>query len=158
MKELTILDTLTLSVPDNFREMNESEKKSLRYVGSGPAAVLKSEEDHMIVNLGYKSPGRLMSSLFSEETLAKGAEKGIRKASGAYGYRLLGFGECRVGGKTGTSFRYTYQAQGIDMAAECCVVKVNGTFFYLYVYYRAEREEESCRIWKEILERVRWAA
>ena len=100
----------------------------------------------------------LMSSLFSEETLAKGAEKGIRKASGAYGYRLLGFGECRVGGKTGTSFRYTYQAQGIDMAAECCVVKVNGTFFYLYVYYREERKEESCRIWKEILERVRWAA
>lgn len=158
MKELTIRDTLILSVPDGFREMNESEKKSLRYAGSGSAAVLKSEEDHMIVNLGYKPTGRLLGSLVNETVLAKGAEKAIRKASEAYDYHLLGFGECRVGGKAGQSFRYTYRAQGIDMAAECCIVKVNGTYFYLYVYYREERKEESCRIWKEILDRVRWAA
>ena len=153
---MTVNETLTMTFPDGFRKLSDSETAGFARVGSGPALVLKDEEKHIITNLGYKDQGRLLAMLVSEKDRIRKAEQAIAEASREYGYRLLGFGERSVGGRTGSSFQYAYQAQGVDMTAECCIVREGKAFYYLYVYVREAGREESFRCWQEILDQAQW--
>ena len=156
METVTVNGTLSITFPDGFRKLSEEEMRSLKYAGGGSVAVLRNEDRHMIANLGFKKLGWLPSLLLNEKTLAQGAEKAIAKASREYGYHLLGFQERTAGGKSGPCFHYTYQAQGIDMIAECCVIKAGGAYYYLYAYIREKYKEEGFRYWQEILDQARW--
>ena len=70
---------------------------------------------------------------------------------------LDGFLSRAVGGETAEGFSYDYEAQGIRMSAESCVVKHGKVFYYLHIYTREEYKDENLKLWSELLSTAKWS-
>ena len=138
---------LRLSVPEGFHVMDEEEKSRLRLLEEGPFVGLSDPERHILVTVGWKQLGGLLSALVSSGDVAKSMEKNVSRAMAQLGYRRTGFTKTQVAGAEAGGFRYEYRAQDVDMAAESVAVKIKKTVYYFHFYGRAAGKEENavCR-------------
>ena len=109
----------------------------------------------MIVTVGWKRAGALVSFLLTEKDLAKNAEKRVSRSMRPFGYRSGGSVRRTVAGESAEGFRYAYEAQGVGMAAESLAMKHGKTIVWFHVYFRDALREESLPVWEEILASVR---
>jgi len=151
MENIILNDSICFSFPDGFRKMSEEEQQPFRMDQSGPNVSLRDEDRHIIVSLGYRYAG-LMAAFLSDKDLIKNAQSRIASAMQSFGYRLTGYQDRVLAGKTISSFQYTYTTQGVQMVGECCAMKEGKTIYYLHCYVRQSCMEEGIQIWKEILE------
>ena len=156
MENIALNNALTLSFPDGFRRLTEAETNKLTFIEAGEGVCLRDEARHILVSLGYKKVGLLPRLTLDSVDVAKASQARVAAAMKAYGYGQLRWQNGRMDGKKACGFRYTYQAQGVDMAGDCCVVKDGGVIYYLNAYVREAGQEESFRLWEEILDAARW--
>ena len=151
MENIILNDSIRFSFPDGFRKMSEEELQPVRMDQSGPNVSLRNEDRHVIVSLGHRHAG-LLGAFLSDKDLIKNAQSRISSAMQSFGYRLTGYQDRVLAGKTIPSFQYTYTTQGVQMVGECCAMKANKTIYYLHCYVRQSCMEEGIQTWKEILE------
>ena len=156
MPALTLNEMMTLTYPEGFRELSESERKQMRTAGQGADAVLSDSERHLTVSLGSKKIPAFSGLILSDKDLINKMEKDISRPMQAYGYRPGGTAERSVGGKSARYFRYSYTAESIPMSAECCLVKDGRMLWFFHFYWRTELEKDSLPVWEQILSSVRW--
>ena len=155
MEKINLNNALSLSFPDGFQRLSETEMKQLRFAKPGAGECLRDDERHIIVSLAYKGAG-FLSGLLGSGDLIKNAQSRIAGVMRLYSYRLIGYEDRRVGDRAARSFQYAYVAQGVGMAAECCAVKEGKTIYYLHFYVREACGEEGFRLWKQVLADARW--
>ena len=153
---LTLNRELSFAVPDGFHVMDESERAKLSFLGKGPGECITDPDRNVIISFGWKSAG-LAALLLSAKDAAKQVESDIRKPMRSYGYHADGFLSRAVGGETAEGFSYDYEAQGIRMSAESCVVKHGKVFYYLHIYTREEYKDENLKLWSELLSTAKWS-
>jgi len=156
MKTLTLNDRLILTYPDRFQVLDEAERKKLNFIEEGPGEVLKDPEGHMIISIGFKAPGGLVSAILSVKDAARNMETSIQKAMQPYGYKKNESVTKDVGGEKAEGICYEYQAQDIEMYGETYVVKYDKAFYYPNYYTRKELKLENQKIWDEILASAAW--
>ncbi len=154
---VTFNNALTMTFPEGFHVMDASERKEINILGDGPSEILTDPDRHIIVSIGWKPLPLLSSMLLGAKDGAKNTKAAISKAMDPYGFHANETLKKSLGSDTAEGFSYDYTAQGISMYGESYVVKHNKTFYYLYLYARAERKEESLRVWDEILASAEWA-
>ena len=137
-------NTLSLTFPDGFHVMNNDERKKLKMLADGPGECLTDPNRHIIISIGWK------------EDAADNSQKTISQAMQPYGYRFRETFAEDIGGESAPGFSYEYEAQGIAMHGETCVIKHNKVLYYLHIYMRRELKEESTKIWKDILATAKW--
>ena len=143
-----------LTCPEGFRRMTEEETRGLTTLGEGPWIGLSDPERHMIVTVGWKRLGPIVSRILTGADLAKNAEKRIAASMKPYGFKRTEGVTRTVAGERAHGFRCTYEAQGVAMGAESCVMKRGRDAVYFHVYFRDALREESLPVWEEILASV----
>jgi len=71
-----------------------------------------------------------------------------------YGFKRTERVTRTVAGERAHGFRCTYEAQGVAMGAESCVMKRGRDAVYFHVYFRDALRAESLPVWEEILASV----
>ena len=155
MQDLRIDNELLLTAPDGFHELTEDERSKMNMPWAGEWVGIADPERHIVVTAGAKKAGLLAGWLLSAKDLAKNMEKQIGGATASFGYRAEGPTSCLIAGEKACGFRYAYEAQGIAMCAESCVIKLRGKICWLHLYAREELRGESFAVWEEILSSVR---
>jgi hypothetical protein len=155
MRTLPIDSELHVLCPDGFHELTDGERSRLVMPWSGPWVGISDPERHVLVTAGSRKAGLFAGLLLSARDLARNMEKRIRGAMTPFGFRAGGAAERVIAGERAFGFRYAYEAQGIAMCAESCVFKRRGKIFFLHLYARDERREESFAVWEKILSSVR---
>ena len=149
-------NTLHLSFPDSFHVMDYDERQKLNKLVDGPGECLADPENHIIISIGWKELGLFPALLVSSKDAADNSQKAISQAMQPYGYRFRETFAEDIDGEKAPGFSYEYEAQGIAMHGETCVVKHNKVLYYLHIYMRRELKEESTKIWKDILATAKW--
>ena len=72
-----------LTVPDGFREMDESERGGVTYLGGAPQWTVTDPERHIVVLAAWKKSG-LAALMLSPKEVAKKMEAGVRGPMAAY--------------------------------------------------------------------------
>jgi hypothetical protein len=152
----TLNNSLSLSIPDSFRKLDEAERKKMNMLADGPGMCFSDPDRHIIISIGWKELGLLPSLLVSARDAADNSQKAISQAMQPYGYRFHETFAEDIGGESAPGFSYEYEAQGISMHGETCVIKHNKVLYYLHIYMRRELKEESTKIWKDILATAKW--
>ncbi len=155
MRDLHVGNELLLPVPDGFHELTEEERSKMNMPWAGQWVGISDPERHIVVTAGSKKAGLLAGLLLNARDLAGNMEKQIRGAMGSFGYRAEGPTSYLIAGEKVSGFRYAYEAQGIAMCAESCVLKRRGTICFFHLYAREELRAESSAAWEEILSSVR---
>ena len=143
---------LSLTWPEGFHVMDETERSKLRFLTVGEGAGLSDPERHMIVTLGHQRAGGFSAALLSTKDLAKNMEKQISKSMAALGCRTESRKQRTIGGKEAHGFRYSYTVQDVGMTGETYVIKDGKEIWYLHVYMRTALLEESLPVWNEMLD------
>ena len=157
MNETLQCNTLSVPCPDGFHVMTPEERRSLQYAASGEGECLRDEKRHIIVSIGWKPLGGLLNLLFSTRDAAKNMEQQIGRIMQPFGWQSTGKLQKQIGSKTAEGFGYTYKAKNTAMYAQSLAVKHSKTIYYLHVYVRAERKDESLAVWDALLSGMRWA-
>ena len=152
----TFNSTLHLSFPDGFHVMDNDERQKLKMLVDGPGECLTDPDRHIIISIGWKELSLFPSLLVSSKDAADNSQKAISQAMQPYGYRFRETFAEDIGGKSAPGFSYEYEAQGISMHGETCVIKHNKVLYYLHIYMRRELKGESTKIWKDILATAKW--
>ena len=140
---VTLNNTLQVFYPDGFHVMDEAERSKLK-------------ERHILISTGWKSVGRVLGMLFGAKDAAKSAEAQVRKAMKGNGYRSNGFFTKEVGGEEARGYCYEYEAEGMVMYGETCVVKHGKELYFLHFYTRTAVKEENLEMWNEMLAAAAW--
>ena len=148
--------SLRLSFPDGFHVMDNDERQKLKMLVDGPGECLTDPDRHIIISIGWKELSLFPSLLVSSKDAADNSQKAISQAMQPYGYRFRETFAENIGGKSAPGFSYEYEAQGISMHGETCVIKHNKVLYYLHIYMRRELKGESTKIWKDILATAKW--
>ena len=151
-----IKDTLKFSYPEGFHLMEKEELSKYNSVGEGPLEGLCDPERHVIISLGWRHVGGLISMLTSPKDIARGMQKQIGRAMKSYDFRPDGSLSRNVGGETAMGFVYEYEVQGIDMHGESSVLKHGKDLFYFHIYTRTESKDENLKMWDEMLSSAAW--
>lgn len=152
----TFNNSLSLSIPDSFRKLDEAERKKMKMLADGPGMCFSDPDRHIIISIGWKELGLLPSLLVSARDAADNSQKAISQAMQPYGYRFHETFAEDIGGKSAPGFSYEYEAQGISMHGETCVIKHNKVLYYLHIYMRRDLKEDSTKLWKNILATAKW--
>ena len=152
----TFNNSLSLSIPDSFRKLDEAERKKMNMLADGPGMCFSDPDRHIIISIGWKELGLLPSLLVSARDAADNSQKAISQAMQPYGYRFHETFAEDIGGKSAPGFSYEYEAQGISMHGETCVIKHNKVLYYLHIYMRRDLKEDSTKLWKNILATAKW--
>lgn len=155
-KTYTFNNSLSLSIPDSFRKLDEAERKKMNMLADGPGMCFSDTDRHIMISIGWKELGLLPSLLVSARDAADNAFKAVSQAMQPYGFRSRETFSEDIGGKSASGFSYEYEAQDIDMYGETCAVKHNKVLYYLHIYMRRELKGESTKIWKDILATAKW--
>ena len=153
---ITLNDTLKIYYPEGFHVMDESERSSFKSLGGGPIDCLSDPERHIVISTGWKSIGRLLGMMFGAKDSAKSAEAQVRRAMKPYNYRLNGFFAKEVGGEKAEGYCFEYDAQGVHMYGETCVVKRGKELYFLHLYTRIGSKDENLEIWNGMLTSAVW--
>lgn len=147
---------LHLSFPDSFHVLDQEERKNLNVIAEGPGECLKDPESHIFISIGWKELNPILSLLVSAKDADGNSLKAIRSAMQPYGFEFCEKITRDIAGEKAYGFNYDYEAQGIRMRGETCVVKHKKVLYYLHLYIRRELKDESMKVWKEILASARW--
>ena len=153
---VSLNNTLRVFYPDGFHVLDENERSKFKSLGGGPVECLSDPERHILISTGWKSVGRLIGMLFGAKDAAESAEAQVRKAMKANGYRSNGFFTKQVGGEEARGYSYEYEAEGMVMYGETCVVKHGKELYFLHFYTRAAVKEENLEMWNEMLASAAW--
>ncbi len=156
MNAITLNNELTISFSDSFHIMDAAERKNLSFIEEGKCECLQDREHHILISIGWKTPGALVSLLVGSKDAAKNMESSIQKAMMPFGFSAKGHEQRAIGQEQAQGFSYEYEAQGIRMYGESYAVKHNKTFYYINFYCRRESGEESLGIWNDILGTTKW--
>jgi hypothetical protein len=137
--------------------MTPEERQKLQYAASGAGECLRDPARHIIVSIGWKPLGGLLNLLFSVRDAAKNMEQQLSRLMQPFGYENTGKLQKTIGGTTAEGFGYTYRAKDTAMYAQSLAVKHGRTIYYLHVYVRTDRKDESLAVWDELLSGMRWA-
>lgn len=158
MPSVTLNEGMTLTYPEDFRKLDDSELNQMPMLNRAPGSdtvCLKNSEKHMAVSLGCgKIP--FIARILSEKDIIKKAETDLSAALKSKDYKLGGFTDRDIGGMPARTFRYSYTAEGISMSAESSVIKDGGKMWWFHFYFRTELESESLPVWEQMLDTVRW--
>ena len=152
----TVLNqSLKLSLPEGFRQMDDAELKQLSHPAGAPQWAAKDPDRHMIISIAWKKNG-FAALLLNAQEVAKKMESKMSSLMASYGYARQRFLEADLGGEKASGFLYTYTAQGTPMAAETLSVKKGKTFYYIHCYMRDALLTESLNALDEILASAKW--
>ncbi|MBO6053220.1 MAG: hypothetical protein J6Q17_05745 [Clostridia bacterium] len=154
MQEIS-LDGLLFTSPDGFHVLTDEERSGMHTPWKGPWTGIRDPERHILVTAGVRQAGWLASLLLSARDLADRTEKQISRAMAPYGYRAGDRVERMIAGERAFGFRYAYDADGIAMCAESCVLKQRGKIYDLHLYAREAAKDESLAVWETILSSAR---
>ena len=110
-----------------------------------------------MVSVGWKKIGVFAGLILNTGDVAKRLESSIRNAMKPFHYRAEEKVELCPGGKKAEGIRYVYDAQGVEMTGESCVLKVNKTLYYFNFYTRKALQEENRKVWEDLLQSMHWA-
>lgn len=151
MLKVTVNNELELTCPDSFHVMDEEERGTMNMQEGSSWTGLSCPDKNIIVTIGWKKIGLIASLLLSPKDLAKGTERQITESLIPYRYADQGRTRRNIAGNTARGFSYSYEAQETRMRGECTILKLDRTIYYLYLYARENRWEESAEVWEEIL-------
>ena len=154
MKHKISFHGIGLSYSDGFHILDEEEYSRLEFLGEGDRICLSDPDRHMLVSIGWKQAGSVVSHLIGTKDLAKDMERKVRRPMKQYGYHMSGFLKKRFGGKEAMGFFYEYTIQGTDMTGESYVIKTGKEIYSFHVYMRTELKSGSIPVWKELLESI----
>ena len=152
-EKLKINDRMSVAIDDGFHVMDEDERSRWRAIGEDFVA-LSDPDRHLIVTIGWKEVPALALLILSPRDLAKNMEKTLAVEMKDYGYSLGGYKDRRIAGEKARGVYYSYESEGIAMAAESFVFKKGKTVYYLHLYSRAQYREENEGVWAAILDSV----
>ena len=148
---------LNLNVPEGFHVLSEAERSRLNFIADGEGCCLQDAERHIMVSVGWKKTGAFAGLILNTGDVAKRLESSIRNAMKPFHYRAEEKVELCPGGKKAEGIRYVYDAQGVEMTGESCVLKVNKTLYYFNFYTRKALQEENRKVWEDLLQSMHWA-
>ena len=162
MKTVTLMHgTLSLSLPESFREMSREEIASLLAPDAqGDGLCLRSDELHAVVSIGWKElrgAGALLTRVLSGRDLAKNIRVHLEQSMRPFSFTAEDELTRTVGGECAFGLRYAYRAQETDMTGESLVLRRGDTLCYFHVYYRTQSSEESRRMWNAVLDSAVWS-
>ena len=147
---------LCFSYPDSFHLMEEEERSRFRFIGEGESICLLDPEQHMLLSMGWKQTGGILSLLVGAKDLAKDMEKRTRQPMKEYGYHMNRSLKKEVGEKKAFGFSYEYFTQGTYMTGESYVVKAGKDIYSIHVYMRTGLKRRCFPVWEEILGSISW--
>ena len=151
-------ETFVLEIPEGFSEPDEEQKKTMRFPWGEADVILQDPVRHMIISLGSKKAGGLVSFLAGNvKEVVKTTESKTAKAMNPFGYSFEGDLERTVAETDAYGYRYSYTARDTAMSGETYMMKTGSTFRYLHVYYRTVLKEESIPVWNAFLDSIRKA-
>ena len=153
MQETLLNETLRVPIPEGFHQMTEEETRKLRTLEAGPGVCLSDPRRHILVSMGWKRVGALVSFLLNPKDIATNAEKQAHKAMESHGYRCLGFSSRQIAGARAEGYRYTYTANGVGMVSETFAAKIGKTIYYFHFYARSAGEA-SFDVWSALLDGI----
>ena len=153
---VSLNNTLRVFYPDGFHVLDENERSKFKSLGGGPVECLSDPERHILISTGWKSLGMLTGMLFGAKDAAESAEAQVRKAMKANGYRSNGFLTEEIGGEESSGYCYEYEAEGMVMYGETCVVKRGKELYFLHFYTRVAMKDENLEMWNGMLASAAW--
>ena len=142
---------LTVTCPDGFHVMDAEEKKKLNAIG-GIGEVITDPDRHIIISIGWKNVGGLISAMFNAKNASREVEKNYKSSMKAYGYRFGDHISRTIAGEKAEGFSFGYTAGEIEMYAESYAVKHNKEFYYIHYYSRTAVKEDNAAVLNEILD------
>ena len=127
----------------------------MKVMAEGDWAGFRDDDRHMIITMGWRKAGAVLSFLMRNRDLAKNMEMQVRSAMKASDYDFEGLTDRQIAGQKAGGFRYTYKAGEVQMAAESCVFKLDKDIYYIHLYARQELRDESFRVWEEFLKGIK---
>ncbi len=149
---IVLNDTVKLFYEDGFHVMDDSELAKLRSPWQGPMQGLSDPARHIMITIGWKPVGNVLSMLLKPKDIAKKMESDIRKAMKAYDYRPQGFLTKEIAGQKAEGFAYEYEAEATSMYGESIVLKHGKEAYYFHYYSSALLRWENQKFWDRIFE------
>lgn len=84
MKTILLNDELELTCPESFRVLSHEERNQLSFIEEGPGECLKDDSRHIMISIGWKRIGGLVSLLASTKDISVQSEKAVSQALSAY--------------------------------------------------------------------------
>ena len=110
----------------------------------------------MMVTVGTKQINGITNFLLSNKDLLKKTEEDIAHAMKPYGYALSEYLTENADGQEIRGFAYEYEAEGKAMYGQAYVTKKDKVVYYLYLYVRNENKENGLKLWKKIIDGLKW--
>ncbi len=156
MKQIVMNEKLELSYPENVHVMSDAEKAELQFIRNGEGYCLSDPETHILISLGWEKLKGFQNLMLSAKDLASYGEKAVAEAMKQYGYVSCANEQTEIAGVKAGMYSYRYVVKDVPMYGESCVLKKDGTAYYLHLYTRTEYREENVKVWKDILRSANW--
>lgn len=155
-KTYTFNNSLSLTIPDSFRKLEEAEREKMNMLADGPGMCFQDPDRHIMISIGWQTLNMVTSLLFSVGDAADNMKSAVSKGMQPYGYYALDNFQNSIAGNTAEGMSYEYKAQDIRMYGESCVAKHAKTLYYFHFYARKELKDMSINVWKGILSSAKW--
>jgi len=156
MGKIQLNNELNFSYPDAFKVLTEEDLKKYQFFEEAPGFCISDAQRHIMISISWRQANPFVAMLAGTSDIAKSMEAKIRKPMSRYGYKLEGFMNRQIGGKSADGYRYTYSVQDIGMLGESLSVKSGSNFYYIHCYLREALREDSLRVLDEIFGAVTW--
>ncbi|MBQ8053121.1 MAG: hypothetical protein IJ198_04870 [Lachnospiraceae bacterium] len=156
MGKIQLNNELNFSYPDAFKVLTEEDLKKYQFFEEAPGFCISDAQRHIMISISWRQANPFVAMLAGTADIARNMEAKIRKPMSRYGYKLEGFMNRQIGGKSADGYRYTYSVQDIGMLGESLSVKSGSNFYYIHCYLREALREESLRVLDEIFGAVTW--
>ncbi|MBQ6559451.1 MAG: hypothetical protein IJL85_01340 [Erysipelotrichaceae bacterium] len=155
MKEIIVND-LILYYDDPFRVLGEEETNQMKFYNDSQGICIRNDEEHMMVTVGTKQINGITNFLLFSKDLLNKTQEDIAHAMKPYGYALSEYLTEDADGQEIRGFAYEYETEGIPMYGQAYVAKKDKVVYYLYLYVRRENKENGLKLWKKIIDELKW--
>ena len=115
MGKIQLNNELNFSYPDAFKVLTEEDLKKYQFFEEAPGFCISDAQRHIMISISWRQANPFVAMLAGTADIARNMEAKIRKPMSRYGYKLEGFMNRQIGGKSADGYRYTYSVQDIGM-------------------------------------------
>ena len=157
MNQMMINDTIRITLPPEFHQMDPEEKKRI-YAASAviPEWCVYEPELKMIFSASWKRMNGILAMMACSADGAKGLEKRMRIALRERDYRFGEYVKGKIGEKKAFGFTFRCTGKEGDLLNRTVMVRDGGCVYYLTSQIRAETENESKAVMDGIWRSLSW--
>ena len=157
MTEYLINNTVQLSCPEGFHEMDSDELRQVYLDDNSNRWGIWDKEKHIIISVfWHRSSGLLMKLAGDAENVAKSTEGKLRHSLKNNNYHCEGFFTLSLNGKNAAGFRYNYTVQDVKQTGDVILMLHGKECYTVYYYARKDGPESDHEIFEQVLDSIRF--